>query len=575
MVDGRDAARHGRSRAALLGPTLRGYRKQWISADVVAGLTLVAVAVPEQLAIARLVGLPPVTGLYAFVAGSVVFVLLGANPFISVGADSSTAPVIAAAAASIAVAGSHRYVEVVGLLALLVGVIVAAAGLLRLGWIADFLSAPVVAGVLAGIAVEIAVRQLAPALGTPGGGTTTIGRVERVFDERHQVHWWAVGVTVAVLAAVSIAERINRRVPGALIAVVASSAAVAGFQLKAHGVLVVGALRSGLPAFGLPTGHLSDTGRLIGAALTISFLCIVQTSATARAGTADPHPSSELNRDLIAVGAGGLLAGLSGTFTVNASPPRSALTQTAGGRSQAASLVAVAAVVGLLFAGGLLSDLPEACLAGILLFIASRLVHVKELVRIFRFDRFEFALAILAFGVVAVVGIEQGVVAASLLALAERTRLAARPRGVFLGREPGTDHWVPTDIGRPTESVAGVLVYLPYAPLWYGNSAYVVSRLLSAIDSQSSPVTALILDMDGVSDVDFTGATKLEELAEELQHRGIGLGIARSSHLVHHDLKRSGVLAQIGTQNLYPSVQDAVLSLHGTGTGPPPAPAVD
>lgn len=541
--------------------TLRGYRPEWITSDLLAGLTLAAVAVPEEMAIAKLVNLPPVTGLYAFAAGSLAFALVGASRFISVGADSSTAPVIAAGVATVAVAGGRPYAQLVTFLALLVGVTVAAAGLLRLGWIGDFLSAPVVAGVLAGIAVEIAAKQLPSVLGTAGGGTTTIGRLQKVFDQRVQVSGWAVGLAAVVLVVIMAAEKVDRRLPGALLAVAVTTAAVAVFGLKGHGVQVVGAFRSGLPSVGIPSVRAADVGRLVGTVLTVSFLCIVQTSATARAGDAKPHTTSGFNRDLLAVGVGNLAAGLTGSFAVNASPPRSAVVEAAGGRSQLAGLVAVAAIIGLLFYGTLLADLPEACLGAILLFVATRLFRVKQLVQVFRFDRFEFALAAIAMVIVGFVGIEQGVVAASLLALAQRTRLAARPRGVFLGREPGTDHWIPTDVGPVTEEVSGVIVYLPYAPLWYGNATYVTARLLAAVNSRCESVHALVLDMDGVSDIDFTAASKLSELARELRLRGIRLGVARSSHLVHRDLKHSGLLREVGADHLYPTVQDAVLAL--------------
>ncbi|MGI8751430.1 MAG: STAS domain-containing protein [Acidimicrobiales bacterium] len=163
--------------------------------------------------------------------------------------------------------------------------------------------------------------------------------------------------------------------------------------------------------------------------------------------------------------------------------------------------------------------------------------------------------------VVAFVGIEQGVVVAAILALAQRTRLAARPRDTILGREPGTVHWIPPDVGLPTEQVPGVVVYLLYAPFWYGDATHVVGRLRQALDVAPQPVHALVLDADGMSDIDYTGARALGQLAAELRHRGVHLGVARTSHLVHHDLKHSGLLDDIGADNLFSSVQDAVTGL--------------
>lgn len=549
-------------------PWLRGYRRSWLAADLVAGLTLAAIAVPEQIATARLGNFPASAGLYAFIAGSLAIAMLGAHQHMSVGGDSTITPVFAAGVAAVAASGGTRYAHLVTFVAIVVGIVVAAAGLLRFGWIADFLPSPVVTGVLAGIAIEIAARQLPAVLGTTSGGTTTVGRLEALFDHRSQVNGWAVGIAVIVLVIIVAVEHINRRVPGALAALVLSTASVAILALRSHGVRVLGSFHSGVPSFGVPAIHLSDVRRLTTTVLTVSFLCVVQTAATARSSASsgsptDPDPAQGLNRDLVAIGAGSILAGLSGSFAVNASPPRSAVVETAGGRTQVSSLVAAGAVVAVLAAAGLLKDLPQATLGAILLYIASRLFKVGELRRVLAFDRIEFAIAAMTVIVVGFVGIEQGVAAAILLALALRTRLAARPRAEVLGREPHTDHWIPQDIGRPTEEVPGVFVYLLYAPLWYGNASFVTARLRAAVATGHPPIRAVVIDADGIADIDYTGARQLSDLAVEFRQKGVRLAIARASHLVHHDLKRSGLLKSVGQDFVFTTVEDAVRTLTG------------
>jgi len=541
-------------------PTLRHYQTSWLTPDLIAGLTLAAIAIPEQMATAKLANMPAVTGLYAFLAGSVAFALLGSHRQMSVGADSTVTPIFAAGVASVAVAGTPRYAALVTFMALAVGVLVATVGLLRLGWIADFLPAPVVTGVLAGIAVEILVRQLPVVLGLAGGGTTTIGRLETVFDQRNQVNGWALAIAAVVLVVVFGAEQIDRRVPGALIGLALSIAAVVGFGLKAHGVHVVGSIHSGLPSVQVPSVAVADVRRLVAPALTVAFVCVVQTAATVRSSGASHGDPAAFDQDLVALGAGNLLAGLTGSFPVDASPPRTAAVTASGGKSQASSLVAVAVVLAVVFASGILTNLPEPTLGAILIFVATRLLRVGELRQILRFDRLEFSIAIVTLLVVGVIGIEQGVIVAILLAMAERVRLTARPRDAIIGREPGTDHWIPVDIGRTTEQIPGVLVYLIYAPLWYGNANYVVARIRKAIDGATLPVHALVLDADGMPDIDYTGAQALGQLATELKGRGVTVGVARTSHLVHHDLKQSGLLASIGANHLFPSVQEAVIA---------------
>ena len=555
-------------------PTLRGYKAAWLAVDAVAGLTLVAIAIPEQMATAHLAGMPEVTGFYAFVAGSVVFALFGRHALMSVGADSTIAPVFAAGVATLAVSGSATYSHLVAATALMAGGILLLAGLLRVGWVADFFPVPVLTGLLAGIGVEIFVKQLPTVLGLPGGGTTTIGRVRDFFDQLNQFNGWSLGIAIGVLAITVICEQIDHRIPGALIGIVAATALVSGAGLESHGVQVVGPVHAALPQLAFPHATLSQLGKLLVTAITVAFLCIVQTSATVRStpanpgGAPQPPAPEDFNIDLAAVGAGSLVAGLAGSFAVDASPPRTAVVGSAGGRSQVAGLVAAGAVVlVLLVATGLLKDLPEAALGAILMFVGSKLFHVRVLRSIFRFNVVEFALAIITLAVVVFVGIEQGVVTAALLALAQRTRLAARPRDTVLGREPGTDHWIQTDIGRPTEQVPGVVVYLLYAPLWYGNAVHVADRIRQVIREAPPPVHTLVLDGDAIPDIDYTGAEVLTELLAELEREGVHVAIARASEIAHRDLRRSGLLAAIGNDRVFSNVDDAVRALP---TNPPP-----
>ena len=219
------SAARGRTLPLLL--TLQGYQASWLSDDVIAGLTLAAIAVPEQMATARLANMPALTGLYAFIAGSLMIAAFGASRQMSVGADSTIAPVVAAGVVTVAAVGTPQYQHLVACMAIAVGAILVLAGLLKLGWIADFISTPVVTGILAGIAVEILVRQLPSVLGVPGGGSSTLDRVRHIARQLPQINGWTLGLAATVLVVMVIAERIDRRIPGALIGLVASSVALA------------------------------------------------------------------------------------------------------------------------------------------------------------------------------------------------------------------------------------------------------------------------------------------------------------------------------------------------------------
>ena len=545
-------------------PTLRGYRPSWVGADVVAALSLVAVALPSQLATAQLAKVPVVVGLYAFFAGSLLYALLGTDRHLSVGADSTIAPVLAVGVASVAAAGSTNYVTAMALTALLVGVLLVLVGVARLGWIAELLSTPVTTGVLAGIAIEIVLRQIPVLLGVGTGATTTFDAIRTTFDHLGQVNPWTLGVGIGVLAVIGVAQAISQRLPGPLLAVVLSILAVVALNLATHhGVAVIGTVHGESLRFQLPLSAWSDVTQLLPTVLTVAFLCIAQTAATIRVskGTAAPSPS-DFNRDLIGVGAGSIAAGLAGAFAVDASPPNTAVTTAAGSRSQLTNAMAAVVVLGCAFAlTGPLANLPQVTLAATLMFLATKLLRFGELRAILHFARIEFLFAGVTLLVVAFVGIEQGVLVAMALSLADRTRRSFRPRDTELGREPGTDHWIPRDIGRKTEEVPGVVVYLAYAALWYGNADYVRSRIEGLVNRAPAAVHAVIIDANAIADIDYTALQTLRGLIAELAQRKIVVGIARASHLVHHDLKHGSVLNLLGVDHLYASVAEAVAAL--------------
>ena len=550
-------------RAWWVPPTLRGYRGSWLGSDVLAGLTLVAVALPGQMATAQLANLPAVAGLYAFIAGSLLYALIGTNRRLSVGADSTIAPLLAVGVASVAAAGTSGYGTVMAFTALVVGALLVAAGIFRLGWISEFLSTPVITGVLAGIAVEIVVRQIPVILGVAGGGTTTTDEARRVAGQLSHINPWSVGIAIGVLAVIAAAQRLSHRLPGTLLALILSIVAVDALGLASHhGVAILGAVHGGLPPVRLPAVSWSQLRRMPGLVLTVAFVCIAQTAATVRAPGTGAPAASDVNRDLIGIGAGSIAAGLIGVFPVDASPPNTAIATASGTRSQLANTMAAVVILAVvLVATAPLASLPQAMLAAMLVFIATKLFRAGELRTILRFDRLEFALAATTLVVVALVGIEQGVALAMILSLADRTRRSARPRDTILGRAPGTDHWIPADIGLPAEHVAGVLVYLVYAPLWYGNADYLRTRVRDLVDTASGPVHAVVLDAAGMSDIDYTGLQALRDMATELGQRGVTIGIARTSHLVHHDLKHGAILEQLGPGHLFASVDQAVTAL--------------
>jgi sulfate permease, SulP family len=549
------------SRSMLLS-SLHGYQSSWVIGDLVAALTLLAIAVPEQLATARLAGMPPITGLYAFAAGSVMFALLGSNPQMSVGADSTIAPLFAAGIAAVVSAGSPDYVALIGILAVMVGVVVALVGLLRLGWVAEFLSAPIISGFLGGVAIIIVVHQLPDLLGLPGAGGSTLHRVGVTLSGLHLINGWTLAIGVGVFTVVVVAERIDRRLPGALVGMIASTILVAALKLHAHGVMVLGAVAHGAPHLGLHGLSWSALRAVAPIAGVVALVIISQTAATTRAFADQGAYEVDTNRDFLGVGAGNVVAGLVGAFPVDASPPRTAAVVSASGRTQAAGLAAAGALVLLIPAVALLENLPLATLAAILIFIATRILHIHDLVDIARYDRFEFGLALITLLTVALVGVERGITVAVALAILDRTRLTARPHLQVLGRIPSTTSWAPLDGGEHAIAVPGVLVVLFATPLWYANASRFRTDLTATVDRSGDSLRLVVLDAMGMTDLDYTGACALRQMLDQLDHRGVSFAMARTNKTVRAGLARSGLLARIGEDHLFASVGEAVNALH-------------
>ena len=567
---GGSAAR--RHRLAVLS-SLRGYRRAWATPDLLAALTLLVIAVPEQLATSRLAGMPPITGFYAFVAGTVLFALLGSNPQMSVGADSTIAPLFAVGILRLAPAGSAHYVDLVGILAVMVGVIVALIGLLRLGWIAQFLSAPIITGFLGGVAVIIVVHQLPDLFGIHSVSGSTLYRIKTVLSHLGDTNGWTLGIGVVVFAVVMGTERIDRKLPGALVGLVGSTIVVGVAGLHAHGVAILGAIAHGAPRLGLFDLSWSTIASVAPIAGVVALVVVSQSAATTRAFADAGHYEVDVGRDFVGVGAGNIAAGLFGAFPVNASPARTAATASAGGRTQAAGLVAAAALIVLIPAAGLLKDVPLATLAAVLIFIATRIFHGRDLISIAHFDRFELGLAVITLLTVALVGVEQGIGVAVGLAILDRTRLSARPQLHVLGRITGTTSWVPLSVNPEAAQLPGVLAVLFATPLWYANAVHFRAEVVASLGRAVGSPRLMVLDALGMSDLDYTGSRALTEILDELDHDHITFAIARAGQHACDGLRRSGLLERIGEDHLFASVDEAVQALGpAAASAPEPGP---
>ncbi len=544
--------------------SLRGYRIGGLPGDLVAGLMLAAIAIPGQLATARLAGMPPQTGLYAFAAGSIAFAAFGANRFMSVAADSTIAPIFAGGLASIATVSAVPYPQLAALLALMVGFVLVAVGLLKAGWLATLLSIPVTTGFLAGISVHIIVGELPTLFGVPGELGHLRARLVHVLGRFGEANPYALGVGAGVLIVTLVASRISPRIPGALIGLVAAGIAVAWFHLGAHGVSLLGALSVPLPQVALPTlPDVEAFGRMVQLALVVAVVCIMQTAAVASTFPSDEGKPDDVSRDFGAVGAGNVVAGLIGAFAVDASPPSTAIVRESGGRSQIASLTAVGLMIALAaLASGLMAYVPHAALSGILVYIALRIFRVDQMIRIYRRGGLEILLVAASAGLVIALPIETGMLLAIVMSFVHSLYIVARPYCVELARVPGSTVWWPPAPGAPFEREAGVLVFAPGAPLNFSNAERICADLRSAIARQHLPVKVVIIEANGIIDIDYTGSQVLLRAITELVAADIVVAIARLSvGRAQAQAQRSGLIEVIGPDRVFMSVEEAVLKL--------------
>jgi MFS superfamily sulfate permease-like transporter len=544
--------------------SLRGYRMGWLSSDLVAGLMLAAIAIPGQLATARLAGMPPETGLYAFAAGSLAFAAFGANRFMSVQADSTIAPIFAGALASIAVTGTADYSAQVTLLALMVGIILLAVGLFRAGWLATLLSIPVTTGFLAGISVHIIIGELPTLLGISEEQGHIVLRLVHIVGRLGETNVYALAIGTGVLIATMGTARVSPRVPGALIGLVGAGLAVALFNLDTRGVSMLGALPARLPTLAVPAlPGLEELGSLVPLALVIAMVCIMQTAAVAGTYPSDDEKPDDVSRDFAGVGAGSLLAGLIGAFPVDSSPPSTAIVRESGGRSQIASLTAVALMIALMvLASGLTAYVAQAALAGILIYIALRIFRLGEMIRIYRRGGLEILLVAASAGLVIAMPIETGMLLAIVLSFMHSLYIVARPYCVELARVPGSTVWWPPSLVEHGEFEPGVLVFAPAAPLNFSNAQRIRGNIEAAVAAKRPSVKLLVIEASGIIDIDYTGSKVLQQGFADLKAKGIVVAIARlSDQRARDQASRSGLTEAIGADHVFLSVEDAVRKL--------------
>jgi sulfate permease, SulP family len=545
----------------LLFSSFEGWTKDCIGQDILAGLTLTAITVPEQMATAKLGGFEPQIGFYAFIGATIGFVALGASRLLTAGADSTITPIFAGTLAALAASGLVTVGSAAITLALLIGVMLIVGAVLKLGWIANLLSTPVITGFLIGIAVHIIVSQLPGIFGIARGNGDLVSQVVFIATNLSKLNPFSSVIGLGVFATMVLAERISARVPGALIGITLAVLVVLSFDLERRGVAVLGALPGGLPRPALPTFDVLR--QLTPLALIVTLVIMMQTATVTYSFRNSAESEPDINRDFLGIGTGNLVAALLGAIPVDASPPRTAVVVESGSRSQLSALLAAAIVLSLVLWGrALLYHVPEAALAGVLLFVAQRLVRVGTIVKIARQAPVEGLLVLLTAAAIVILPIQTGVTIGIGLSLLYGLSKTIRAHPIELRKLPGTTVWWPPQIPGQGERREGVAVIAFQAPLLFANAEIFKRGVIETIDSHDQPLSLLVLEASGIADVDFTAAQTLFEILDHCRMANVRFAVARlESARAHAALNRFGVLDALGPDRLFHSVDEAVNQL--------------
>jgi high affinity sulfate transporter 1 len=550
-----------------------------VVADVLAGLTLAAVAAPECMGYATIAGMPVVTGLYTLLLPVLAFALLGSSRHLVVGADSASAAILFAGLTSLGLAGvtpaSPQWVALAGTTALMAGALLVVARLLRLGFLANFLSRTVLVGFLAGVGLQVAIGELPAMLGITVSASRTLSKLWAVVTHLGETSAATLAVAIGVLVVLVVGERFLPKMPAGLVAVVAAIVVSDAADLPSHGVAVVGHVPGGLPSLGRPEHVGSGVyGHLFGIAVSIFIIVLAQSAATSTVFAVKYDEQIDENADLVGLGVANALAGLSGTFVVNGSPTKTAVGDRAGARSQIAQLaMGVAVILILLFLTAPLSWLPEAALGAIVFRIAIGLVDWRTFAHIGRVRMDEFLVGLVTAATVVVVGVEQGIILAIVLSLIIHVRRDYQPIDAVLERtEKGT--WEPGPVRPGTQSEPGLVVYRFGAGLFYANTTRFATELRALVEQAPDPVRCVIIDASPLSDVDYSAGYVLGELESRLAARGASLVFARMDPAVRRQLDRYETLpiGLSGHSPYYDHLGDAIDAFHEGRIPPPPPP---
>lgn len=538
---------------------LSHYKLFWLRGDLLAGITVAAYLIPQCMAYGELAGVGPVEGLWAILPPMLIYGLFGSSPQLSVGPESTTAIMTAAAVAPLVAASGASYALLASLLACLVGVVCLVGYVARLGFLTNLLSKPILIGYLAGVAIIMMAGQLGKISGLTLEGDSVFGQIQEFFSQLNQIHKPTLTLALLVLTFLFVIQRRFPKAPGPLLAVLLATLATWLLHLEQRGLAVVGTVPAELPHLVIPNLLSPSTLSLLSSAIGIAIVGYSDNVLTARAFASRHHYRVDANQELLALGASNLGAGLMQGFPVSSSSSRTVMGDALGGKTQLFSVVAFAVVICvLLFFRPVLALFPKAALGAIIIFAATKLIEVKEFRRLKRFRRTELALALSTTLGVLFTNILVGVGVAVGLSVIDLLARVVKPHDAVLGEVPGVPGLHDIEDWPGAETRPGLVLYRYDAPLCFANVENFKRRALDEIAAEVRSVEWFVLDTEAIAEIDITAVDMLRDLQTELAVQGITLGLARVKQNLYAQLARSGLLEQIGPKHIFLTLHTAI-----------------
>ena len=551
-------------------PVFQGLRPfEWatVPKNLMAGIALAAMNIPQSMGYAKIAGTPIVTGMYTLLIPLLAFALLGSSRYLVVAADSATAAILVGGLASMAPIASERYVALAGMVALLTGFLLLLGRIFRLGFLADFLSRSVLIGFLTGVGFQVGIAVLGEMLGIEVRSRKTVEQVLQVIRGRHEVHILTVAISFGVVTWILLFQHFAPKFPGPLVAIMGAITASAYFRWSDMGVAVVGPVPGGWPHFGLPQVPRSDLALLLPVAISCFVMIVTQSAATARVYAVRHHQIDDENSDLIGLSAANVSAACTGTFVVNGSPTQTAMVEGSGGTNQVAQLATAGAVaLVLLFLTRPLRYLPQCVLGAVVFTVALHLINFRGLNAIRRQSIGEFALAVATAMVVVFAGVEQGILVAMILSLVGLVRHSYHPHTGVLKLGPKNE-WLFESVAPGQTTEAGLVVYRFGAPLFYANASRFSRDVMMLAHAAIPALRWFVVDASAITNLDYTATEVLRDVKKQLADRGTGLALANVDSSFNDVLVRHDLTATIGSTRIFNNLSEALGELREMNSG--------